>query len=129
MCKIIHCLTPKKKTIIKTLVVSTDISISLTLSMSISISLRVSLFLSKMRTFARSGPVMACYNEEDTEEIITRAHELINLLKLPNVAQFVLAPSAGGDGPRWHRDTNASLPQAMRAVSGLLHRHSSFLPT
>lgn len=90
---------------------------------------RVSLFLSKMRTFARSGPVMSCYSEEDTEEIITRAHELINLLKLPNVAQFVLAPSAGGDGPRWHRDTNASLPQAMRAVSGLLHRHSSFLPT
>ncbi|RXN03500.1 AP-5 complex subunit zeta-1-like protein [Labeo rohita] len=90
---------------------------------------RVSLCLSKMRTFARSGPVMACYSEEDTEEIITRAHELINLLKLPNVAQFVLAPSAGGDGPRWHRDTNASLPQGMRAVSGLLHRHSSFLPT
>ncbi|KAK2916580.1 hypothetical protein QQF64_025122 [Cirrhinus molitorella] len=90
---------------------------------------RVSLCLSKMRTFARSGPVMACYSEEDTEEIITRAHELINLLKLPNVAQFVLAPSVGGDGPRWHRDTNASLPQGMRAVSGLLHRHSSFLPT
>ncbi|XP_048048493.1 AP-5 complex subunit zeta-1 isoform X2 [Megalobrama amblycephala] len=90
---------------------------------------RASLFLSKMRVFARSAPVMACYSEEDTEEIITRAHELINLLKLPNVAQFVLAPSAGGDGPRWHRDTNASLPQAMRAVSGLLHRHSSFLPT
>uniref|UniRef100_A0A672K5A7 Adaptor related protein complex 5 subunit zeta 1 n=1 Tax=Sinocyclocheilus grahami TaxID=75366 RepID=A0A672K5A7_SINGR len=74
---------------------------------------RVSLCLSKMRTF----------------EIITRAHELINLLKLPNVAQFVLASSARGDGPRWHRDTNASLPQGMRAVSGLLHRHSSFLPT
>uniref|UniRef100_A0A8C2KIW3 AP-5 complex subunit zeta-1-like n=1 Tax=Cyprinus carpio TaxID=7962 RepID=A0A8C2KIW3_CYPCA len=90
---------------------------------------RVSLCLSKMRTFARSAPVMACYSEEDTEEIITRAHELINLLKLPNVAQFVLAPSAGGDSPRWHRDTNASLPQGMRAVSGLLHRHSSFLPT
>ncbi|XP_056309937.1 AP-5 complex subunit zeta-1 isoform X2 [Danio aesculapii] len=89
---------------------------------------RASLFLSKMRTFARSAPVTACYSEEDTEEIITRAHELINLLKLPNVAQFVLAPSAGADGPRWHRDTNASLPQAMRAVSGLLHRHSSFLP-
>uniref|UniRef100_A0A671RM00 AP-5 complex subunit zeta-1-like n=1 Tax=Sinocyclocheilus anshuiensis TaxID=1608454 RepID=A0A671RM00_9TELE len=90
---------------------------------------RVSLCLSKMWTFARSAPVMVCYSEEDTEEIITRAHERINLLKLPNVAQFVLAPSAGGDGPRWHRDTNASLPQGMRAVSGLLHRHSSFLPT
>ncbi|XP_052408125.1 AP-5 complex subunit zeta-1-like isoform X2 [Carassius gibelio] len=90
---------------------------------------RVSLCLSKMRPFARSAPVMTCYSEEDTEEIITRAHELINLLKLPNVAQFVLAPSAGGDGPRWHRDTNASLPQGMKAVSGLLHRHSSSLPT
>ncbi|XP_059414664.1 AP-5 complex subunit zeta-1-like isoform X2 [Carassius carassius] len=90
---------------------------------------RVSLCLSKMRPFARSAPVMTCYSEEDTEEIITRAHELINLLKLPNVAQFVLAPSAGGDGPRWHRDTNASLPQGLKAVSGLLHRHSSSLPT
>ncbi|XP_051569996.1 AP-5 complex subunit zeta-1-like isoform X2 [Myxocyprinus asiaticus] len=90
---------------------------------------RASLFLSKMRSFARSSPVMACYSEEDSEEIITRAHELINLLKLPNVAQFVLASSAGGDSPRWHRDTNASLPQGMRAVSRLLHRQSSFLAT
>ncbi|XP_051571725.1 AP-5 complex subunit zeta-1-like isoform X2 [Myxocyprinus asiaticus] len=90
---------------------------------------RVSLFLSKMRSFARSGPVTACYSEEDSEEIITRAHELINLLKLPNVAQFVLAPSAEGDSPRWHRDTNASLPQGMRAVSGILHRQINFLPT
>ncbi|KAA0705476.1 AP-5 complex subunit zeta-1 [Triplophysa tibetana] len=89
---------------------------------------RVSLFLSKMRLFARSAPVTACYSEEDSEEIITRAHELINLLKLPNVAQFVLAPSAGGDGPRWHRDTNTSLPQSMRTISTLLHRHSSVLP-
>ncbi|XP_051994450.1 AP-5 complex subunit zeta-1-like isoform X2 [Xyrauchen texanus] len=90
---------------------------------------RVSLFLSKMRSFAHSGPVMACYSEEDSEEIITRAHELINLLKLPNVAQFVLAPSAEGDSPRWHRDTNASLPQGMRAVSGILHGQINFLPT
>lgn len=90
---------------------------------------RVSLFLSKMRLFARSAPVTACYSEEDSEEIITRAHELINLLKLPNVAQFVLAPSAGGYGPRWHRDTNTSLPQSMRTISTLLHRHSSILPT
>ncbi|XP_055047057.2 AP-5 complex subunit zeta-1 [Misgurnus anguillicaudatus] len=90
---------------------------------------RASLFLSKMRLFARSAPVIACYSEEDTEEIITRAHELINLLKLPNVAQFVLAPAAGVDGPRWHRDTNTSLPQSMRTVSTLLQRHSSLLPT
>ncbi|KAL7830590.1 hypothetical protein SRHO_G00317170 [Serrasalmus rhombeus] len=89
---------------------------------------RASLLLSKMRSFARSGPVAVYFSEEDTEEIITRAHELINLLKLPNVAQFVLAPSTHGDSPRWHRDTNAGLPQRMRAISGLLHNHSNFLP-
>lgn len=93
-----------------------------------SLSLRASLLLSKMRSFARSGPTAACFSEEDTEEIITRAHELINLLKLPNVAQFVLAPSAQGDSPRWHRDTNTGLPQRMRAISSLLHNHSNFLP-
>ncbi|XP_072532459.1 AP-5 complex subunit zeta-1 isoform X2 [Salminus brasiliensis] len=89
---------------------------------------RASLLMSKMRSFARSGPVAACFSEEDTEEIITRAHELINLLKLPNVAQFVLAPSARGESPRWHRDTNSGLPQRMRAISGLLHNQSNFLP-
>ncbi|XP_066530479.1 AP-5 complex subunit zeta-1 isoform X2 [Hoplias malabaricus] len=90
---------------------------------------RASLLLSKMRSFAHSGPVAACYSEEDTAEIITRAHELINLLKLPNVAQFVLASSAHGESTRWHRDTNTCLPQRMRAISGLLHNHSNFLPS
>ncbi|XP_061080720.1 AP-5 complex subunit zeta-1 isoform X2 [Conger conger] len=87
---------------------------------------RVSLFLSKMRSFARSATVASCFSEEDLEEILTRAHELINLLKLPSVAQFVLAPSARGDSPRWHRDSNASLPLSMRTVSSLLHKHGSF---
>ncbi|XP_036408576.1 AP-5 complex subunit zeta-1 isoform X1 [Megalops cyprinoides] len=87
---------------------------------------RMSLFLSKMRSFVRSGPVTSCYSEEDLEEILTRSHELINLLKMPSVAQFVLAPSARGDSPRWHRDTNASLPLSMRTLSSLLHKHSSF---
>ncbi|XP_048846760.1 AP-5 complex subunit zeta-1 isoform X2 [Brienomyrus brachyistius] len=88
---------------------------------------RVSLFLSKMHSFACSAPVVACYSEEDREAIVTRAHELINLLKLPNVAQFVLTPSASGGTPRWHRDANASLPFAMRALSGLLPKHNTFL--
>lgn len=86
----------------------------------------MSLFLSKMRSFARSAAVASCYSEEDLEEILTRAHELINLLKLPSVAQFVLAPSARGDSPRWHRDSNASLPLSMRTISSLLHKHGSF---
>ena len=82
--------------------------------------------MSKLCNFARSRLVLASYSEEDTEEIITRAHELTNLLKLPSVAQFVLAPAALGESPRWHRDTNASLPRAMRTISGLLHKQSSF---
>ncbi|XP_063042699.1 AP-5 complex subunit zeta-1 isoform X1 [Engraulis encrasicolus] len=89
---------------------------------------RVSLSLSKLCTFARSRAAQASYSEEDTEEIVTRAHELTNLLKLPSVAQFVLAPPALGDSPRCHRDANASLPRAMRTISELLHKQTSFLP-
>uniref|UniRef100_A0A4W4DLY7 AP-5 complex subunit zeta-1 n=1 Tax=Electrophorus electricus TaxID=8005 RepID=A0A4W4DLY7_ELEEL len=89
---------------------------------------RASLFLSKIHSFAHSGPVEICFSEDDTEEIITCAQELNNLLKLPNVAQFVLTPAAQADGPRWHRDTNTALPHRMRAISSLLQNHSSFLP-
>uniref|UniRef100_H3AAJ6 Adaptor related protein complex 5 subunit zeta 1 n=1 Tax=Latimeria chalumnae TaxID=7897 RepID=H3AAJ6_LATCH len=83
---------------------------------------RVSLFLSKMRMFVQSAAVSSVYSEEDSETILTRANELINLLKLPNIAQFVLAPPAEGASPRYHRDTNASLPLAMGAVSRVLQR-------
>ncbi|XP_030646849.1 AP-5 complex subunit zeta-1 isoform X2 [Chanos chanos] len=89
---------------------------------------RASLSLSKLRSFSCSEVVAASYSEDDREELVTRAHELINLLKLPNVAQFVLAPSAPGDSTRWHRDTNTSLPQGMKAINDLLHKQSSFLP-
>nr|XP_015216005.1 PREDICTED: AP-5 complex subunit zeta-1 isoform X1 [Lepisosteus oculatus] len=89
---------------------------------------RVSLFLSKMRSFACSAPVTSCYSEEDIEEILTRANELINLLKLPSVAQFVLAPSQQGTSPRWHRDTNTCLPLAMRALSEVLQKGNDLLP-
>ncbi|XP_076865302.1 AP-5 complex subunit zeta-1 isoform X2 [Brachyhypopomus gauderio] len=89
---------------------------------------RASLFLSKIHSFARSGPVEMSFSEEDTEEIVTRAQELSNLLKLPNVAQFVLAAPAPAHSPRCHRDTNTALPQRMRAVSSLLHNRSSFMP-
>lgn len=89
---------------------------------------RLSLSLSKLCTFARSKHVLACYSNEDAEEIVTRAHELTNLLKLPSVAQFVLAPPTLGESARWHRDGNTSMPRAMRLISGLLHKQSSFLP-
>ncbi|MGH0137961.1 UNVERIFIED_CONTAM: hypothetical protein FKN15_064938 [Acipenser sinensis] len=81
-----------------------------------------------MRSFARSAAVSSWYSEEDIEEIHTRASELINLLKLPSVALFVLAPSAEGTSPRWHCNRNPSLPLAMRAISKVLQRDSSFSP-
>ncbi|KAJ6659771.1 hypothetical protein lerEdw1_018487 [Lerista edwardsae] len=78
---------------------------------------RVSLSLAKMRTFAQSPAVSATY---DAEALLTRATELLNLLKLPTVAQFALTPSADISSPRFHRDTNTSLPLAMETTSQVL---------
>lgn len=76
--------------------------------------------MSKMRTFVQSPAISLAYDAEDTEAILTRATELLNLLKLPTVAQFALTPSADIASPRFHHDTNTSLPLAMRTASQLL---------
>ncbi|XP_042196896.1 AP-5 complex subunit zeta-1 isoform X2 [Callorhinchus milii] len=83
---------------------------------------RVSLFLSKMRPFVRSALISSLYHEDDIQEILAHANELNNLLKVPNVAQLTLGPSAAITDPRWYKDTNASLPLAMRTVSKVLQR-------
>ncbi|GAB5582649.1 AP-5 complex subunit zeta-1 isoform X2 [Prionailurus iriomotensis] len=85
---------------------------------------RVSLFLSKMRTPAPSST--SC--EEDAGAVRTRAAELLTLLKMPSVAQFVLTPSTEVSEPRYHRDANTALPLALRTVSRLVEKETGLLP-
>uniref|UniRef100_A0A8B9QE08 Adaptor related protein complex 5 subunit zeta 1 n=1 Tax=Apteryx owenii TaxID=8824 RepID=A0A8B9QE08_APTOW len=89
---------------------------------------RVSLFLSKMRMFVQSPAVTSVYCEEDREEILIRATELMNLLKMPSVAQFVFTPPADVASTQFQRDTNESLPFALRMVSRLLEGGAGFMP-
>ncbi|XP_031982385.1 AP-5 complex subunit zeta-1 [Corvus moneduloides] len=87
---------------------------------------RVSMFLSKMRTFVQSPAVTSVYCEEDLEEILIRATELMNLLKMPSVAQFVFTPPVASTC--FQREVNDSLPLALRMVTQLLEPAPGSVP-
>nr|XP_044603109.1 AP-5 complex subunit zeta-1 [Equus asinus] len=89
---------------------------------------RVSLFLSKMRTLAQSPATSSMHGEEDAGAVRTRATELLNLLKMPSVAQFVLTPNVEVSQPRYHCDTNTALPLALCTVSRLAEKEAGLLP-
>uniref|UniRef100_A0A8C4U4B7 Adaptor related protein complex 5 subunit zeta 1 n=1 Tax=Falco tinnunculus TaxID=100819 RepID=A0A8C4U4B7_FALTI len=89
---------------------------------------RVSLFLSKMRTFVQSPAITSVYREEDLEEILIRATELLNLLKMPSVAQFVFTPPVGVANTRFQREVNDSLPFALSIVTRLLEPAPGCMP-
>ncbi|KAM7038931.1 AP-5 complex subunit zeta-1 isoform 2-T2 [Acridotheres tristis] len=87
---------------------------------------RVSMFLSKMTTFVQSPAVTSVYSEEDLEEILIRATELMNLLKMPSVAQFVFTPPPAST--RFQREVNDSLPLALRMVTQFLEPAAGSMP-
>lgn len=84
--------------------------------------------LSKMRTLTQSPATSSMHGEEGAEAICTRATELLTLLKMPSVAQFVLTPSTEVCSPRYHRDVNTALPLALCTVSRLVERETGLLP-
>ena len=63
-----------------------------------------------MRSLAQNPAPSSDRCGEDAGAVCTRAAELLTLLKMPSVAQFVLTPSAEVSEPRYHRDTNTALP-------------------
>ncbi|XP_076996618.1 AP-5 complex subunit zeta-1 [Tamandua tetradactyla] len=74
---------------------------------------RVSLLLSKLRAQSPdAGPVHA------------RATELLNLLKMPSVAQFALSPGRELACPRYHRDAPTALPLALHTASRLVEKEA-----
>lgn len=84
----------------------------------------MSLFLSKLRSWA-PGPA----HGREGDAVRTRATELLNLLRMPSVAQFVLTPSAEVCQPRYHRDTHTALPLALRTAGRLVEKQASLLPS
>ncbi|XP_044184547.1 AP-5 complex subunit zeta-1-like [Acropora millepora] len=77
---------------------------------------RAILCLSKI---VRQKPVLLC-DPECYPDVLMRAQELINLLKLPNVAPVILSPDVEVYSGRWHRDSNSSLPLLLRTCDTIL---------
>ncbi|XP_053936623.1 AP-5 complex subunit zeta-1 isoform X2 [Cuculus canorus] len=89
---------------------------------------RTSMFLSKMRTFVQNPDVTSVYCKEDLEQILNQATDLMNLLKMPSMAQFVLMPPVDVASTQFQKEVKDSLPFALRLVTRLLEPAPGFMP-
>ncbi|XP_030839970.1 AP-5 complex subunit zeta-1 [Strongylocentrotus purpuratus] len=74
--------------------------------------------ISQQQTKSRVG-------QDDKKVLLSRATELVNLLKLPDVASAILSPSTDIREGRWHSDVNASIPLLLKAASQLIQPQAS----
>ncbi|XP_038068818.1 AP-5 complex subunit zeta-1-like [Patiria miniata] len=58
----------------------------------------------------------SCIEDEHKKALLDRANELINVLKLPDVAAAILSPSSEIADGHWHEDINTSIPLLLQAT-------------
>ncbi|XP_022102411.1 AP-5 complex subunit zeta-1-like [Acanthaster planci] len=58
----------------------------------------------------------SCTEDEHKKALLDRANELINVLKLPDVAAAILSPSSEITDVHWHEDVNTSIPLLLQAT-------------
>ncbi|XP_063961965.1 AP-5 complex subunit zeta-1-like [Lytechinus pictus] len=63
--------------------------------------------------------------QDDKKVLLSRATELVNLLKLPDVASAILSPSTDIRDGKWHSDVNTSVPLLLKAASQLIQPPAS----
>ncbi|XP_070580171.1 AP-5 complex subunit zeta-1-like isoform X1 [Ptychodera flava] len=62
--------------------------------------------------------------EDSKLALIGRANELVNLLKLPNIASAILSPPADIESGKWHTDNNTSLPMLLQSTTNIMQQLS-----
>ncbi|KAK2499195.1 hypothetical protein MC885_007088 [Smutsia gigantea] len=88
----------------------------------------VSLLLSKMTTLDQSPALSSGRCEGPSGAVCMWATELLNLLKMPSVAQFIFTASMEVSQPRLHHDASTAFPLALRIVSQLVEKEAGLLP-
>ncbi|XP_033629928.1 AP-5 complex subunit zeta-1-like [Asterias rubens] len=58
----------------------------------------------------------SCIEDEQKKALMDRASELIDVLKLPDVASAILSPACEIEDGHWHQDVNTSVPSLLQSI-------------